>query len=291
MEYKVNCPDSIHVPRVGKKDTKRKLYINPVKNKAHCFRCHFSTNNAEELCEQYRIEINHSFTVLDKEIAESTLRLPREYSTLFIGTEGKKAYRYLIDRGISPTDISGYNLGFCSSGVYKGRVVIPIYQNEVLVNFQARDYTGTAQKEGRYAGPSKADGVVPSVLFNLDRIAPNSVLVLTEGPLDALRLPKYAVGCIGSGWNSKKKDQVLSKHPQVVLMAFDRDGTVDEEVVKIKKDLEGVVRLVDDLPFTSKDLGSISEKELQRGRFICDALAVATATSAKKPRHTFHQQP
>jgi hypothetical protein len=128
----------------------------------------------------------------------------------------------------------------------------------------------------KYDSPSKKDGAIPNVIFNQDRIQPGGVMVLTEGPFDALRLPEYAVALIGSGWNAAKRGRVLARRPGVVLLALDQDGAGRKATEIIYHDLLGLVPVVDRLKLPAKDLGGLSRSEVAHIRSICRAVGKAT---------------
>lgn len=108
--------------------------------------------------------------------------LPEE----FIPVYSKKKWRYpvyLKERGFKRKTARKFGMGYCLSGRYYGRVVIPIrcpYGN----SFTARDTTG--ESELKYLNPKQANH--SHLLLGWDVIKPNQDLALVEGPLDAVKL-------------------------------------------------------------------------------------------------------
>lgn len=274
----VNCPDAIHKKRTGKSDEKQKLYIYCDTNTAFCFRCKFFTKNAKEVLAKYGIKVQSS-TFARPRVGQTyhrRLSLPGSYSNTFRGMDGEQALRYLISRNISAGTIAAYDVGYCarSGDKYSGRVIIPIYEDGVLVNFQARDYTG--EQEPRYTGPSSKDGARANCLFNLERPANSGVLFLVEGPMDALRMPEFAVSLLGSGWNDTKRNKILSVKPTTIILCLDNDAAGQEAKRQVYKDLYGLVPHLSEFRLSQKDLGSVLPEELEAARQFCIQAARAT---------------
>lgn len=99
---------------------------------------------------------------------------------------------YLAERGLSPTIIATFGLGYCSRGSMAGRICIPIH-NECgeLVAYAGR-WPGEDVPDGqeRYKLPPKFQK--SAVLFNLHRVDPGGHVVLVEGYWSAIRL--HALG-------------------------------------------------------------------------------------------------
>jgi DNA primase len=272
-QVKVNCPDAIHKKRTGKSDTKAKFYINTDTNKGYCFRCKFKTRNAKEICEKYgveSVEFASSF-LLEPEHGPKTssLLLPSTYSNIFSGKLGHYALNYLLRRGVSTHTIATYELGYTTldDPRYPGRIIIPIYENGVLVNFQGRDFTGESWL--RYDGPSRADGAQPNCLFNIDRAERSGIIFLVEGPLDAMRMPEYAVSLIGSVWNNTKRKKLLRAKPKTVILCLDSDQAGQDAKETIYKDLYGLVPTVLEFRLSCKDLGEVPNEELETAYNLC----------------------
>ena len=94
--------------------------------------------------------------------------------------DGEEAIRYLQQRKISPRGLGYFPR---SDANYSGRIFIPFYENDELVYFLARSYTGS---ELRYKNPP---GLSADVIFNYDNI--NDTVVIFEGAFDAMSLENY----------------------------------------------------------------------------------------------------
>ena len=256
MELRFNCPFCIkrgHTP-----DTKRKLHINPAKNKGHCFRCGYATVHAHLMAKRYGLAIDPTLVQVMQERQQSltppTCRLPDFYTRDWEASmDGKVAYRYLRHRGLSRTLIGGYELGYVPYGKpYGSRVVIPMYHNGEIVYWQARDWT--ERREPKYIGPD-----LDKPLFNFDRAAHTGAICLVEGPFDALRVPQYGVAMLGKELTDQQAAQIIKAKPNLVLLCLDADAPQAER--QVRGQLSRVVPEVLSFPlhrFGVKDLGAAS---------------------------------
>lgn len=100
----------------------------------------------------------------------------------------------LADRGFSPEVVAAFGLGYCSKGMMKGRLCIPIHDaTGQLVAYAGRwvDAGEPPEGEDRYKLPPKFRKTL--VLFNLHRVPVEAEhLVLVEGYWSAIRL--HALG-------------------------------------------------------------------------------------------------
>ncbi len=261
MELKVNCPFCYQ--RVGKHDTKKKLSINPAKNVAKCWRCNYTNLNAEKLASQLGLSlVAYTWNTDPLTQRSASVKLPPEYRTDFKSTAiGREAWDYLVKRHVSPVTIAAYDIGYCIVGPYAGRVVIPIYRDGNLINFQARSISGAPPK---YMGPAKG---VPNSLFNLERTARRGVMLLVEGPFDALRMPEYASSLQGKSFNSDKLSQILSHRPHTIFLALDDDARKEEQ--HIFEQLAGSVPHVAAVQLNAHDLSDAPEETVARLYRLC----------------------
>lgn len=255
MEIAVQCPEC--PPRGPTEDRKKKLYVNPTKRVAHCFRCGYTVGpkGFAQLLGILGLAITPSFLPAERGV---TVTLPAHYSQDWFTPLGETVWAYLRQRHLSPAVIAGYQLGYCADGPYSQRVILPVYHEGQLLTWQARHLHTTHPV--KYLTAPKSP---PHRLFNLSRAGRSGVVVLVEGIFDALRLPDFAIALLGKEWSSEKRAQLLQLHPHLVLLGLDRDGTATASANAIAYDLRGLVR-VEPLPFDGKDLGSLSPAQVAR---------------------------
>lgn len=102
-------------------------------------------------------------------------------------SSGWEAQRYLSDRGIEPYESMLYQLRYATEGKYKGRVVIPIFDQsrERVVCFSARSYIGEKPK---YLFPAKGETLLTTSesVFGIHWAHEYRNVVLVEGAFDAM---------------------------------------------------------------------------------------------------------
>jgi hypothetical protein len=120
----------------------------------------------------------------DNEINE----LPSEYINFNDVSENFKAtkkykdsYGYLINRNITPEIIKKYNIGFCPTGKYHNRIIIPSFDKYDKINyFVSRTYINSKPK---YLNP---EANKEKLVFNEKLINWKKPIQIVEGPFDAL---------------------------------------------------------------------------------------------------------
>ena len=133
--------------------------------------------------------------------------------------------KYLKDRGVTKSDILKWKIGYCSSGQYENRIIVPSFRDDGYVNyFVARTYS---KHWKRYINPPVSNNVV----FNELYIDWNSDLCIVEGVFDAI-VAGNAVPLLGSSLreNSKLVQQIV-KHDTPVYLALDPDARDKERKI------------------------------------------------------------
>ena len=142
------------------KHHKKKLSVNVIKGFFKCWVC--DTKGAiSYLIKRFgTIDARHDWALLDQEVDFSTMdlifnqpeeklppvNLPPEYICLAkkgLPPAANDAISYLWSRGIGQKDIIYHKIGFCLTGKYKKRIIIPSFDDEGNCNyFTARSYSG-----------------------------------------------------------------------------------------------------------------------------------------------------
>jgi len=151
--------------------------------------------------------------------------------------------------GISEADAALWGLGYCLTGHYAGRVIIPITMGGVPVAFQARAIKDAKPKylTSRH-GPKddpKAECFRPAsaILFNYDRIVEGDEVLLVEGPGDVMgwhrgnltRKP-VAVAMLGISLTPEKLSILYDKSPSHVILAVDAQPEAQRQADKLYGD-------------------------------------------------------
>ena len=258
------------------KHHKKKLSVNLDKNKFKCWVCEFRGNNVRRLVRRFgsfreqqewakiddTVEIASFDDVFstEQEIdikVEQVIDLPENFKTLCsrnLSLATKPIFRFLHERGVSKQDILKWKMGYCPSGDYKERVIIPSFNEDGNVNyFIARTYGSDWMK---YKNPPASRDIV----FNELYVDFDSDLVIVEGVFDAI-VAGNAVPILGS---SLREDSKLLKkvveHDTPVYIALDPD--VEAKAMRLIKKmltLDIEVYKIDIAPYA--DVGEMTKKQ------------------------------
>ena len=141
---------------------------------------------------------------------DSVVQLPKEFqllsnaaSTSYVGNIIKK---YLYERGFTDNDFIKYGIGYCTSGEYGGRIIIPSYSASNQLNyFVARSYDGNYYK---YKNPETSKDII----FFENLINWNQPIIICEGVFDAIAIRRNAIPILGKSIsNALLKKIILSK--------------------------------------------------------------------------------
>ncbi len=134
------------------------------------------------------------------------------------------------ERGIRPATIEHFGLGYCSKGMMKGRIVIPIHDHqEQLVAYCGRAVNDDQiEQEGKYKMP--ANFVKSEVVYNLHRQNDPGRLILVESFLSVFQLHQNdfenVVALMGSNMSEQQEELIVNTlgiGGEVILL-FDGDG-------------------------------------------------------------------
>jgi len=135
---------------------------------------------------------------------------------------------YLVTRGLTVPTIKTFGIGFCTRGLMRGRIAIPIHDERgELVAYAGRAIdAATAETKGKYRLP---EGFKKSfVLFNLHRAKEHSErgLVVVEGFFDCFKVHQAGVpnvvALLGSTLSEQQEELLLAHSDRLALM-FDGD--------------------------------------------------------------------
>ena len=130
---------------------------------------------------------------------------------------------YLLERGLTPETVKAFGLGFCSRGLMKNRIAIPIHVRGELVAYAGRAVDPELAKEkGKYLLPA---GFQKShVVYNLDRARKSGGegLVLCEGMFDVMRVHAAGypnvVALMGSSLSEFQEQLLVDSTDRLMLM-------------------------------------------------------------------------
>jgi len=134
---------------------------------------------------------------------------------------------YLAERGLTPATVQTFGVGFCSRGLMKGRIAIPIHNERgELVAYAGRAIDAEQAKTGKYKLPTGFQK--GHVVYNLHR-AKEEVgqgLIVVEGFFDAMKVHqagfRNVVALMGSSMTEEQERLLAAATDRLVLM-FDGD--------------------------------------------------------------------
>lgn len=168
---------------------------------------------------------------LRKSLNKRAIPLPEEYEVLdpkHTNILTKRAVKYLHKRKISDQQIIDHHMGFCASGEYKNRVIIPITENGILRFWVARAISSDEKLKEK--SPSDADYQISKseVIFNLDRATQKyHAAVISEGIFDALSYGDIGVSLLGKSLYQEQLNLLLDYRTQLsngVFISLDWDA-------------------------------------------------------------------
>ena len=188
-EYLFRCPKCNH--------HKRKLSVNLSKNAFKCWICDYKGKDLAKLIQDptlrsrwftltESIDITRFEDLFSEEADISlnvALELPEYFTSLTLpklSKLGLRAKQYLLDRGLTESDIVFYKIGFCFHGEFKNRIIVPSFNESGQLNyFIARAFDKSYLK---YKNPKCSKDLV----FNELLIDWSEPVVLVEGFFDSV---------------------------------------------------------------------------------------------------------
>ncbi|MAG27249.1 hypothetical protein CMI47_17080 [Candidatus Pacearchaeota archaeon] len=215
------------------KHHKKKLNINLISQKWHCWVCGVGGYTIFNLFKKLKVE-NSYYVSLSKIIGKDlsiiknydkkyeTPTLPKEFTPLasarLKNPETKNALLYLRNRNITSQDILKYNIGYCDGGKYGGMIIVPSYDKDGNLNFfTGRSYYDVAFK---HLNPVVSKDIIGFELF----INWNEPITIVEGAFDAIAVKRNAIPLFGKLILDKLKLKILEKNVRRINIALDKDA-------------------------------------------------------------------
>lgn len=201
--------------RNHRKDKKLALWVDLDKNLYKCFRCdsygQVYPNNKRDWSPQ---DAPDSFV--------TEIPLPAEYQPLHGVSKRFRAYTNYAHKRQIPEDLwAPLFVGFCDTGPYRGRLILPVINSGRLEGWVARSVLPSDRSYLYPPGMRRGQ-----VLFNADRLqkCAHSPILVVEGWLDAIYLWPHAVAVLGSP--SHKHLELLANAKDDVVFVLDGDAWV-----------------------------------------------------------------
>ena len=195
---------------------------------------------------------------VEKESVE-LLNLMPEYKSLAENDgsfEYKIAINYAKKRKLTFCDIIKYNIGYCTKGPFRDRLVFPSYDKDNNLNFYScRSYYDDGYKYKNSEFSKDIVGFENLVDFDFP-------IYLCEGALDAISLKRNAIPLFGKTMSRKLKTAIIeSKCPEVNIVL---DDDALQDALKIAEYIHSIGRVAKIVKLKGKDPNVLGfEKTLQ----------------------------
>jgi DNA primase len=227
----VPCPFCHH----SKPKLEIQLHTNEKKeNPWHCWVCGEKGKTLISLFKKvkapsHRIQELNNLIKPGNKIVEinQTVSLPKEFILLhnvdsldtITAIEAKHAIKFLKKRGITENDILKYGIGFCPSGPYSYRIVVPSHDDNGDLNyFSTRTYRDDEPQ--KYKNPSVGRNIIGWEYY----INWNTPLILVEGIFDALTIKRNVIPLFGKDISETLMKKIVGSQVQKIYIALDNDA-------------------------------------------------------------------
>lgn len=236
-EVRVNC--------IACGDAGSHLYFNVELGIGNCKKCGYSPNLPRLVADGNGISLDEAYRRLGLDIAAKTQvyeepvfeYVERQFPPHFCLLDGpserhpQRIVNYMLGRGISWETAKKYEMGYCITGEYMLRLIVPIRMFGKLVCWQARDITKTAER--KYKNPIGSE--FSRYLFNYDRARTFDEMVLVEGIFDAIAVGENCVAAFGKKIGEEQKHLILKSGVRRLSIMFDADATAED--IKYAKEM------------------------------------------------------
>lgn len=159
-------------------------------------------------------------------LKKEKLKLPIEYFKL-TGNEKilefRPAFNYLYSRRVTDDIIEKYNIGFCLTGKYQNRIVIPSYDINGELNYFITRSISKLTKNFKYLNP---DTDKTQIIFNEYLIDWSKPIFLVEGVFDHIVVPN-SIPLLGKKLYDKLFHDLYFKSENFIIIVLDPDAYHD----------------------------------------------------------------
>jgi len=227
---------------------KGNLEVNVFKNVYKCWACGDVNNTHGPLLklvnilgDKKQIRMYHMLKPEDSEkysqdVEFKKVELPKEFIPFFKMNKyyppHLSALRYIRDRNITNDMIRKYNIGFCDSGKYSNRIIIPSYDiNGDLNYFIGRSWISGVKL--KYLNP---DVPKDTIIFNESLIDWSKDIFIVEGVFDSLFLDN-SIPLLGKTISEKLFDMLYERAQGSITLCLDGDAIANS--TKLYHELNG----------------------------------------------------
>lgn len=235
-----DCPVcSYDIKQLDHGDGKGNLEINYKRGVYKCWSCaetHDTHGSIYKLVKKYGSpRQNKKFLLLMPEEVDEVKRvykkvyLPKEFISFKNVSQGlkltpqfKQAWNYIKKRNITDEMIEKFNIGFCYTGLYENRIIIPSYDTELMLNyFIARSYL--TKTKLKYKNPEVQKEII---IWNEHLINWEERLYIVEGAFDSIFVPN-SIPMLGKFMSDNLFKTIYTKAKKDIVIVLDPDAWND----------------------------------------------------------------
>lgn len=266
IQYQFYCPFCHH--------HKKKLSINLKRGLYHCWVCDSKGRNLLSLFKRINVPAE-KFSLLKSELKDNNFYInineenENKKQRVFLPDEFRlfkdlrdpfelNSYNFLTQkRNITDEKIKKYNIGYCDSGIYKNRIIIPSYDRKGTLNyFVARSIYKSIKK--KYMNPKVEKEFFPFELYTSFAFP----IVFVEGVFDAINIDFNSVPLLGNTVSEYILDALVFNNVQSIYLFL--DGDAKRFLYRnCKKFIEYGIDPIVILPPGDKDPGEITQEEIE----------------------------
>jgi len=151
-----------------------------------------------------------------------TISLPEEYIPLWKHKKSpdfRNAISYLRRRGVTIFDILKYRIGYCESGEYSGKIIIPSYDCNGQLNYFVSRAFYKADKY-KHKNPKISKDIIG---FDLT-INWAQPIILCEGAFDAIAIKRNAIPLFGKIIQPQLQKKIIEQRVKDIYICLDADA-------------------------------------------------------------------
>jgi DNA primase len=235
-----DCPVcSYDIKQLDHGDGKGNLEVNYKRGVYKCWSCaetHETHGSIFKLVKKYGSpRQNKKFLLLMPEEVDEVKRvykkvyLPKEFISFKNVSQGlkltpqfKQAWNYIKKRNITDEMIEKFNIGFCYTGLYENRIIIPSYDTELTLNyFIARSYL--TKTKLKYKNPEVQKEII---IWNEHLINWEERLYIVEGAFDSIFVPN-SIPMLGKFMSDNLFKTIYTNAKKDIVIVLDPDAWND----------------------------------------------------------------
>jgi DNA primase len=180
---------------------------------------------------KYRVSIKESKV-------NETIQLPAEYAPMWIKKntpDYRNAMHYLLNRGVTVFDILKYRIGYCESGEYSGKIIIPSYDKDGQLNYFVSRAFYKADKF-KHKNPKISKDIIGFEMF----INWSQPIILCEGSFDAIAVKRNAIPLFGKIIQPALQKKIIEERVRNIYICLDADALKNALAIAEKFMAEGL---------------------------------------------------